>query len=99
MDAAAPSGVTDAAHVIGRLRPRFRVCYEALLGRDSAAQGRVELTLVLDCSIHSMHAEAKGLDRWTLQCIMDAILHDRFAPLLGGTKATVFVPITFVRKD
>ena len=83
------------------MRPRFRACYERLLGRDSVAQGRVELTLVVDCdgSIHSMHAEAKGLDRWTLQCVMDAILHDRFAPLLGGTKAMVFVPITFVRKD
>jgi hypothetical protein len=105
-DAAPPDGgagpasrnITNAADVVGAMRPRFRACYQALLEhRNPRAAGRVRLRLRVDCEgrIRSMDAEASGVDRETVECMFATARGDRFDPPEGGS-AVVSIPVTFV---
>jgi hypothetical protein len=89
--------IANAQQVVEGMRERFTACYQSQLRRNPNAEGTVLLTFLVDCRgrIVTIQAEARGLDRTTVECLL-AVGGDRFEAPRGGT-AVVQVPIHFVR--
>jgi len=90
--------VSNAARVVAGMRPSFRACYNALLGRNREAQGTVRVTLRVNCvgRVIALHATAHGIDRETVACMFDTAMKAQFEPPEGGS-AVINVPVTFVK--
>jgi hypothetical protein len=83
------------------MRVGFKGCYERWLQEQPQAEGRVRLTIHVDCTggVEGVEANAtgRGLSEAFLACVVARGAAAQFAPPMGG-RAAVQVPITFVRE-
>jgi hypothetical protein len=86
----------DHATVIGRLRPKFRDCYQAGLLLRGDQQGSVQLAMVVDPAGRPNTVKPSGgagLDRCVVDCLVKVASNASFSPSSGG--ANVLVPLSF----
>jgi hypothetical protein len=86
----------DHAEVIGRLRPKFRDCYQAGLLLRADQQGSVRLAMAIDPAGRPstvMPSGGEGLDRCVVDCLVKVASNASFSPSRGGTN--VLVPLSF----
>ncbi len=96
----APEGVpepqVDHAVVIGRLRPKFRDCYQAGLLLRGDQQGSVRLAMAIDSAGRTSTVTptgGEGLDRCVVDCLVKVASNASFSASRGGTN--VLVPLSF----
>jgi hypothetical protein len=95
----APHMIPNAAHVVSGMRHGFRACYQDQLRRDRDAAGTVRTTIRVGCdgSVVSVSATGDGLDKATVDCMIQVARGARFEPPTGGF-AVIRVPVTFVKQ-
>lgn len=90
--------IANAGPVIARTRATFRACYQQALNLNSNAEGKIRLSLVVDCHgvVRKVTAAARGFDANTVHCVIENAAAATFEPPKGGG-ATLHVPLIFVK--